>query len=127
MFAQDGYFKFEEDFSGYTAENAHVGTSLNDAYYHYDGEKVIAQHESGAKWVTSEYWYGGLQGTGGVPGSNIKGAAYINTDKNCLAQRAWGDIYPAVTKLDMTGVYDKEDAGEVQRFKGACRGTVYER
>lgn len=116
VFAQDGYFKFEEDFSGYTAENAHVGTSLNDAYYHYDGEKIIAQHESGAKWVTSEYWYGGLQGTGGVPGSNIKGAAYINTDKNCLAQRAWGDIYPAVTKLDMTGVYDKEDAGEVQRF-----------
>ena len=110
------YFCFEEDFLSYDETNAHIGSSMDDGYYHYNGAKVLAERSDGAKWVTSELWYGGVASPNGQNGVTVKGASYIDPDNNRMATRAYGDIYPAITKLDIAGLYSPEQAGAIQQI-----------
>ncbi len=108
------YYRLYEDFSAYTSANAHTTPGDAGAYYHHQGEGIIAERNDGVKWITSTVWKGGF--TNGEPGVTIKGASYISETNDYLATRAYGDMYPAITKLDLGTLYTPASAQKVEKI-----------
>ncbi len=112
--AAGAYYRLDEDFSEYTSSNAHTAAGDAGAYYHHQGEGIIAERDDGVKWITSTVWKGGL--ATGEPGVTIKGASYLSDTNNHLSTRAYGDMYPAITKLDLGTIYTPASRQAVEKI-----------
>lgn len=98
---EEGYTApdFHEDFKDYKADD----NTVTSSYLVREGQKVIATHLSGAKWITS---------TKHTDLSNYAGAAYIDVANDRLATKGWGTYHLQRVLLDYSD--KKYDINKVQ-------------